>query len=123
MRTPLFYLYPRSLTLAVCFIWSSVCLAEHGGGFGGAGSYHQGNIDQGYHHNGEYGQGLDNQFGGYRNDDDDDYYSSAAIGNYYPGNGYIAPTVILDQDNDNNNCQTVQQCNDNGTCILTQNCN
>lgn len=128
----------RSFFLVISFISGSTCFAGHGGGGmmgggggyhqGGGGGYHQGNIGgEAYHNDGDYHQGIYNQGGGYYHHDDDyndDYnaYVNPGVGHYYPGNGYIAPGVVLDPGDVSTNCQTVQQCNDNGTCILTENC-
>ena len=46
------------------------------------------------------------------------------IGNYHPGTGWVAPVVILNNNEGaiNNNCQTVQQCDAYDNCTSTQQC-
>ncbi len=124
----------RSLFLIIGFILSTPDFAEHGGAWGMGGSYHQGNGGAYYHQNGGYHQqdgyhqGMYNHYDGYHHDDGNDYnyYPGYSVGNYYPGNGWVAPEVTINptvnttvEDSD---CQTIQQCNDNGTCILSQDC-
>ena len=67
------------------------------------------------------------------NHPDYNYHNNTNVGNYHPGNGwiapayvapaYVAPTYIINGTDDNYNCQSVQQCDSNGNCIQTQSCN
>ncbi len=118
----------RSLFLILSFTLSTPVFAEHGGGRGASGGYHQGNSGGYYHQQGGYHQGIYNQYGGYHHsyDNNYNYYSGYSVGNYYPGDGWVAPEVTIDPTVntivDDSDCQTIQQCNDNGTCILSQDC-
>lgn len=117
---------------------------------GGGGGYHQGDIGNGGYHQDDVGNGDFHQDDGgngvYNHDNvgvgddnlndngafnhnDDEYnhygnggydYIGPNVGNYYPGTGWVDPTVVINPNDDNSNCQTVQNCNDAGTCI-TQN--
>ena len=112
-----------SLFLILSSILSTSSFAEHGGGWEAGGGYHQGGY---YHQQDGYHQGIYNQYGGYHHNYDNNYYSGYSVGNYYPGDGWVAPAVTIaptvNTTVDDSNCQTIQQCNDNGTCILSQDC-
>lgn len=77
-----------------------------------------------------FGGGFHGNFGnGNLNHIDND----TAVGNYRPGNGWVAPAyaaptyIISNPDqidyNSSYNCQTVQQCDSDGNCSYSQDCN
>ena len=124
--------YPiyRSLFLAISFLSSSACLAEHygdGNAHQNVGNHLSGGYDQsgGYNQNGG-GYNPDDRYhqdyGYYQDDDELNYYTAPSIGNYVPGSGWQAPAVIFEPGNDNDNCQNIQQCDPAGNCVLSQNC-
>lgn len=96
----------RAIILGISLCTSAICFADHFGG--------------GFHPNAGAG--------GWN------HYNDPNIGNYRPGNGwvapayvepnYVAPTYIINNsdDDDDYNCQSVQQCDGNGNCIQTQSC-
>jgi hypothetical protein len=99
----------RAVVFGVSLFTSVICFADHFGG--------------GFHPN------VGN--GGW-NHPDYNYHDDVNVGNYHPGNGwiapvyvapaYVAPTYIVNDSDDDSDCQSVQQCDSNGNCIQTQSC-
>ncbi|KTD55466.1 hypothetical protein [Legionella quateirensis] len=106
--------YPisRAVIFAIGLFASMICFGDHFGG-----GFHT-NIGNGGWNHPDYN---------YHNDD-------VNVGNYHPGNGwvapvyvaptYVAPTYIINNsdDDDDSDCQTVQQCDSNGNCVQSQSC-
>lgn len=114
------------LVPTLCLLVNPVVFADiRGGGFHGAGGYHDNRIYNNGYHNGNY-HGYHNNvwYGGgdavvnVHNGNDDYWYddglndesTNVVIG--VPDGGYYDPS-----------CQVVQTCNPDGECITQQNCN
>lgn len=97
------------LILPVILFTSTVCVANHFGG--GVGGFHPNAGNNGWNHPDAGNNNWNNN-----------YHNNPNVGTYYPGNGWVAPTYIINGSNQNDDCQTEQQCDSNGTCIQTQNC-
>ncbi|MDI1351629.1 MAG: hypothetical protein PSV35_02500 [bacterium] len=93
----------RSLFLTLSLFVGSTCYADR---FGGGGFHDDGVHDNNWNDSSHVDDGYNN------------------VGNYHPGNGWIAP-VIIDNDDGNfsTNCQTTQQCDSFGNCTTNQDCN
>lgn len=98
--------------LAIGLYSSTFCFAAHiGGGFGG-----------GAHFNAGAGNWNHNTYNHY-----DVHNNNINVGNYHPGRGwvapvYVAPSYIINGNDYDENCQTVQQCDAYGNCTQTQDC-
>ncbi|KTD67505.1 hypothetical protein [Legionella shakespearei] len=114
------YQISRAFILLVFLFTSTLCLAEHFGGAGGFG--HVGGVGGVGHVGGVEGVGGIGGVHPYDNGWNNGYHNSN-VGNYYPGNGWVAPTYIINGGGDYDDCQSVQQCDSNGNCIQTQDCN
>lgn len=95
----------RTVVFGVSLFTSVICFADHFGG--------------GFHPN------VGN--GGWNHPDYNYHNGDINVGNYHPGNGwiapaYVAPTYIINNSDDDSDCQSTQQCDSNGNCIQTQNC-